>query len=128
MDNTTSRFEKGYHMLVQWLTIKQNGGTLRPYFEDNQIQTIAIYGLGILGELFYKDLKETDIEIRYAIDRLPDSRNIKELNLYLPHQPLPNADLIVITPVHLFWEITQEMSLRTSIPMVSLEDIVDYCM
>lgn len=122
------RFEIGFQILSQWLYLKQNGKTLIPFFEDNFIESIAIYGMGVLGERFYQELKDSEIKIDYAIDRFADLKNKPWLTCYsLNEEHLPDTDAIVVTPVQDYWAIVELLERKTDVPILSLQDIVDYC-
>lgn len=122
------RFEIGFQILSQWLYLKQNGKTLILFFEDNFIGSIAIYGMGVLGERFYQELKDSEIKIDYAIDRFADLKNKPWLTCYgLDEEHLPDTDAIVVTPVQDYWAIVELLERKTDVPILSLQDIVDYC-
>ena len=56
-------------MLNQWLTIRQEGGSLSEYFDKNDFVKIAVYGLGEMGSRLIDELKGTKTEIVYGIDK-----------------------------------------------------------
>ena len=58
----------------QWLQIRQEGKRLAGYFEANGYYAIAIYGMHFLGEALLRELKNTDIKVKYAIDK--NAKNI----------------------------------------------------
>lgn len=76
---TSKRFEMGFYIFNQWLYLRQKGKQLYLFFEDNQIENIAIYGMGALGERLYDELKDSSISVRYAIDRIADSKIFQDL-------------------------------------------------
>lgn len=124
-----NRFEISSRIFNKWLCIRQKGQNLIPYFEDNLIHTVAIYGMGALGERLFDELKETSIEITYAIDRIADSKKKPGLKIYGNNElDYPQTDVIIVTPVQDYWQIVEQLKDRISMPIVSLEDIADYCM
>ena len=125
---TEKRFEIGFHISSQWLYLKQKGKGLHQYFKDNLINHIAIYGMGVLGERLYDELKDSEISIEYAIDRMAGHKNIPGLNIYgCDEDRFPEIDVIVVTPVHDFWTIVELLEDKTDAAIVSLGDIVGYC-
>lgn len=122
------RFEIGFDILNRWLWARQNGRTLACFFEDNFIKTIAIYGAGALGERLYEELYGSSVSVAYALDRMADLKNIPGLRIYRPDEFfLRNIDAIVITPVQDYWEIVGLLEEKTEAVLLSLEDIVTYC-
>lgn len=123
------RFVVGFQILSQWLRLRQAGKRLIPFFEDNFIQCVAIYGMGVLGERLCEELQDSKITIDYAIDRLAASKNKPGLRVYSSEEDIfPKVDAVVVTPVQDYWFIVELLETKIDAPIVSLRDIVDYCM
>lgn len=123
------RFEIGFQILNHWLRLRQKGRTLIPFFKDNMVMSIAIYGMGALGERLYDELKNSGITVAYGIDRIAASINIPELKIYGSEEnAFPETEVIVVTPVQDYWAIVRGLEKKTKAVIISLEDILDYCM
>lgn len=118
-----NKFKSYYNMLNQWLILKQQGKTLEQYFVDNGYKTIAIYGMGEMGNRLYDELKESSIQVAYAIDQ--ETSKYIEIASRSPQEQLDGVDVIVVTAVFAFEEIKNNISTKASCPIVSLEDIVN---
>ena len=120
--------EWGFHILDRWLTIKNRKKSLATYFEDNEINSIAIYGLGILGRHFYEELRDGKIWIKYGIDQNAANIRIDGLELKTLNDELPAVDAIIITPVT-YYKIEKEVrhKMGKEVEIISIEDVVDYC-
>ena len=68
-EKTSDKFKNYYHMLNQWLMLRQKGILLEKYFIDRDFRKIAIYGMGEIGSRLYDELKESCIAIQYAVDQ-----------------------------------------------------------
>ena len=124
----SKRFEIGFYILNQWLDLRQHGKNLIPFFKDNLIKTIAIYGMGLLGERLYEELKDGEIIVKYGIDRIAESKSGQELKIYSSSEKtFPEIDAIVVTPVQDYWVIVEQLEIKTDAAIVSLEDVVNYC-
>ena len=55
--------------LKRWLENRNANKTLVDYFHRYGYKTIAIYGAGDLGRLLYEEIKNSDIQVKYFIDR-----------------------------------------------------------
>ncbi|MCI9597744.1 MAG: hypothetical protein HFE75_10695 [Firmicutes bacterium] len=121
--------EMGFWILEQWLSLRQKQKNLIPFFQDNFIKTIAIYGMGGgLGKRLYEELQNSEIKIRYAIDRNPGAKTKLDFEVYGLKEPaLSSVDAIVVTPVYDYWPIVGSLEMKTNAPILSLKDIVDYC-
>ncbi|MBO5468257.1 MAG: hypothetical protein J6A03_00745 [Lachnospiraceae bacterium] len=122
-NDKVDKFKEYYNILNQWLLIRQEGMELSKYFLDNNISSIAIYGMGELGNRLYAELKCSTVDVKYVIDQnvetvLPD---IKVIGI---DEPFPKVDAIVVTPVFAFEMIQEELKNKTDIKLMSIEDIV----
>ena len=126
---TEKRFEIGFHLLNQWLCMRQNEKTLLPFFEDNFIESVAIYGMGALGERLYDELQGSPVTVRYAIDRMAASKKQDGLKIYSADaDSLPETDAVVVTPVQDYAAIMEFLEMKTDAAILSLKDIIEYCM
>lgn len=117
------KFKGYYNMLNQWLILKQEGKNLSEYFQSNQHKTIAIYGMGEMGNRLYDELKNTDVSVKYAVDKNA-SGTYSELNVIDPEDEFENVDVIVVTATFAFDEIVEELREKVDFPIVSLEDVI----
>lgn len=94
-----ARNKKKFELMCQWMKLKMKGISLVEFFRDRAIQSIAIYGMGEIGQLIYDELAmENETFIRYAIDQ-SGMRYVESLPTYCLDRDLPKVDAIVITPV-----------------------------
>lgn len=112
-----------YLMMNQWVKVKQQGKNLSSYFEENGYKKIAIYGMNYAGETLVEELKDTDIEIAYGIDK--NARSIyANVDVVTPDDYLEEVDAVVVTAITFFDEIEEDLSEKLSCPIVSLEDVL----
>lgn len=110
-------------MMNQWVKIKQEGKHLVSYFEKNGYKRIAIYGMSYAGETLVEELKGTDIQIAYGIDRNADFI-YGDVDIVSMEEDLGKVDVIVVTAITFFDEIEEELLKKVSCPVISLEDIL----
>lgn len=123
-DGKIDKFKGYYQLLNQWLILKQEGKLLDKYFVDNGYKTVAIYGMGEMGNRLYDELKNSEeVQVKYAVDQNKASI-YSELELLAMEDEMPEADVIVVTATFAFYEIEKELSEKVAFPIVSLEDIV----
>lgn len=115
-----------YRLLEKWMVLHEKGGSVKQYFMQHDIKNIIIYGLGKMANHLMEDIKESDINVVCAVD-------IGAINKY-SHFPvitldeeIPDADCIIITPVHEAESIKESLKNRTAVPVLSLTDILDEC-
>ena len=117
------KFRSYYNVLNQWLLLKNEGKSLADYFVNNSYKNIAVYGMGELGNRLIEELKSSDINVRYGIDKNVQSV-YSEIEVIDLESKIENVDVIVVTAVFAFEEIENELSKRTDMPIVSLEEVI----
>ncbi len=117
------KFKSYYNVLNQWLILKQEGKSLENYFLNNGYKTLAIYGMGEMGNRLYEELKNTSVQIIYTIDKNA-ACTYSELDVIEPEEDFSPVDAIVVTAIFDFVEIEKKLEKKTDFPIISLEDVV----
>ena len=126
MDGWEKKFKSTmayYRLMLQWLSLKQEGKNLAEYLEFNGYKSVAIYGLNEAGERLIEELEYTDIDIKYIVDRNAENLATR-LPKYKPDEPMPDVDVMIVAAIMSFQEIQEDMEKKVSFPIVSLEDVV----
>ena len=110
-------------LMNQWVKVKQEGKNLATYFEANGYNKIAVYGMSYAGETFVEELRETDIEVVYGLDKNADGI-YADIDVVSMDDELKEVDAVVVTAVTFFDEIEKRLSEKVSCPIISLEDIL----
>lgn len=117
------KFKSYYNMLNQWLMIKQEGKSLESWFIENEYKTVAIYGMGEMGNRLYDELKNTSISVQYGIDKNAGA-TYSDLEVRSLDDCLDEVDVVIVTAIFAFDEIEEEIGDIILAPIVSLEDVV----
>jgi hypothetical protein len=85
---------------------------------------VAIYGMGAVGRWLREILRETDVEVSYAIDR-----NFAKIDCDIPVQSpekgLPSADAVVVSVYSEFSNIAPLLRMKTDAPVLSVVELAD---
>lgn len=111
-------------LMNQWVKVKQKGMSLSQYFEKNGYRRIAIYGMGHVGETLVEELKETNTEVAYGIDKNAENIWLNDINVLSLDDELENVDVVVVTAISFFDHIKDLLSRKLTCPIISLEDIL----
>lgn len=122
-DDKVYKFKLYYNVLNQWLMNKQEGKSVSEYFEVNGYDTIAIYGMGELGCRLYEELKNSNINIAYAIDKEAGSP-YSNIEVYSLEDDLQPVDVIIVSAIFAFDQIKKELKKKVDCPIISLEDVI----
>lgn len=107
------RYKLYYNITNKWLENKNFNKLITNYLIDRNIGSVAIYGIGELGERLYEELKDSKVQVSYFIDR-----SAEENDYVLDGIPLINldsikskdkVDLIIITPIYAFNSIEKSL-------------------
>ncbi len=119
-----SKMKSFYKVLVKWLMIKQRNITIDSFFSERNMKRIVIYGMKELGELLYRDLKDTEIHIVQLVDKDADKMYVDaDMKLSHPDSLTTDADVIVVTAISEFGRIKEDLKEKTRIPIVSLSQV-----
>ena len=110
-------------MMNQWVKVKQEGKNLSSYFEKNGYENIAIYGMSYAGETLISELKNTNVQVAFGIDKNADMI-YSEVDVVRMEDNFDEVDAIVVTAVTYFDEIKEKLSNKVSCQIISLEDIL----
>lgn len=122
-EKLSGKFSALFHMMNQWVKVKQDGKKLSIYFEENKYKRVAIYGMSYVGETLLQELKGTGIEVAYGIDKRAMAIHM-DINIVSPDDSLENVDAIVVTVIDFFDEIKEKLSEKLECSIISIEDIV----
>lgn len=75
------------------------------------------------GETLVEELKDSNIEVKYGIDKNADSMYI-DVDVLTIEDDLESVDAIVVTAITFFDEIEEKLSEKMDCPIISLEDIL----
>lgn len=128
VDNQILKSSAAFSLAAKWLEIKQKGDNLTEYFIKNNYHSIAIYGMAVLGRRLYDELENTDIEIRYLIDRNPNG--MEKILKFVSLQEKLDVDVIVVTVAAAEKQLVKEIKMIGYDNVIGLSDILNdfaYC-
>lgn len=116
--------EKIIQVLNQWLKMRQKGKVINDFLIENHYHSIAVYGAGRLGQRLIDELQDTEVEVKYVIDR--NEQNIKlDLPVYsMENLPLASVDTVIVTIVTDTESVVDKLGERIHCPVWELSDIL----
>ena len=112
-----------FKMMNEWVRKKQDGKNLEDYFIKNDFKTIAIYGMSYAGQTLVNELKDSDVIVKYGMDKNANERYL-DLEVFKPKEGLEPVDAIIVTPITYAWQIECELGAIFDCPIISLEDVL----
>ena len=119
----SNKYLELFLMMNQWVKVKQSNKNLSAYFERVGYKRIAIYGMSAAGMTLLDELKETEVQVVYGIDKRADEV-YADLDIVTMEEDLDVVDAIVVTAISFFDEIKEELGMKVDCPVISLNDIL----
>lgn len=112
-----------FMMMNQWVRVKQEGKSVVDYLKQHNFTTIAVYGMSYAGERLVEEVKGSEIEVAYGIDK--NAGGIyADIEVVTPDEHLEEVDAVIVTSIFFMDEIERDLSAKLSCPILSLEDIL----
>ena len=113
-----------FSVVLKWLEIRQAGHRLDEYFKQKNIYNIAVYGIGVLGRRLYDELENSDIEIKYLIDRNPNGMD-KVLEFVSLDEEILDVDAVIVTVFSEEERIVNEIRKLGYINAMGLSEVIN---
>lgn len=118
------KFISYFDLMERWMTCREQNVSLTKYFDENNIKSVAIYGMGKIGKHLKYELEKAGIAISYVIDVGEDVIYGKEEHYTLKDR-LPMTDIVIVTPVYEYEAIKGKILHNNSkLKVVSVEVVI----
>lgn len=115
-------------LLVDWIEMLDLGGRIDGFFFRKNIHSVILYGAGELGRKLYDSLAYTEIEVKYAIDKVKAGIGVSGAVYHPDNVDISKdcADAIVVTAIMDFPEIYDFLKDKfvCSIPIYGIQDLI----
>lgn len=106
----------------RWIRAIQDNKRIKDYFDNRNMNAVAVYGMGELGKCLVQEIEKSGIEIKCVIDR-NKCINAYEYQIFSPDDDLPRVDAVIVTPVYDYKAISENLRKHTDAQIISLDDI-----
>lgn len=114
--------------MKRWLENRNNGKTFDEYFIKCGYKEIAIYGAGDVGNLIYEEVKNSDVKVKYFVDRNGEGLGtIDEIPVITLNdiEKIEEVDIMVVSPIDNYDAICRDLlKISPNIRTLSLKDAV----
>lgn len=117
------KFRIYYELTRKWVEAYQLGRSLEDLLFEKGYEDVAIYGMGDVGYLLFRELESSKIKVKYGIDKDPIGRGF-DLPIVAPSKDMEKVDAIIITAVFAFNEIKEMLESLVDCPIVALDDLI----
>ena len=122
-DVENEKVRQNFNILGEWLSMYERGEHIAKKLLELNIETVGIYGMGILGSHLYRQLDNTKVKVNYIIDK-NDLKGIYTAKLIKPCDHMENIDAVIVTPVYQFNNIKRNILKYNDIEVISLREVL----
>lgn len=122
-DDVIKKYKSYFYLMLEWMTILENGKLISDYLDEKGYTRIAVYGGRDMGEHLVKQIVERDISVAYIIDRSL-SRFKYDIPIYTLEDQLPMVDAIIVTPIWDYDNIKTKLSAKVSCPIIPMDNLI----
>lgn len=122
--NKEKRYREYWKTLDKWLQLEISGKPLSGYLRKQGVETVAVYGLGMLGASLVMELERDGITIQYGIDQDIYKGREFDFPVYGMQDTLPKTDIIVVTVGYAFEAIRRQLERKGDFKIISLEKLI----
>ncbi len=115
-----------YRVYDMWLNSTLQNKKISEYILKMGYKNIAIYGYGSLGKRLYQCIKADGnlICVKYIMDKAADKGLSNEINIVCPSENLEKVEIVIVTPIYYYKDISEKLNNMGYENVISLEDIV----
>ncbi len=119
----TNKFKYFNDVYSRWLKNRNDNKYLADYLKAYGYNTVAVYGLGKMGQRLCEELSDSDVKIRYIIDNYT-TNTFKNIKIYKLISGLEPVDVIIVTVSQEYEKIENELRNILSYPVLALDSII----
>jgi glycosyltransferase involved in cell wall biosynthesis len=111
----------------KWMKLIYHGFNLEKFLINQNITSIALYGIGYFGMQIWNELSDGSIEIKYVVDKRFEKLSDMLLlgNYKLPLMPVEQVDALLITPIFEGELIKEQYKEIVKCRILLLRDLID---
>lgn len=119
-----NKFLSYFNTLLLWQKVSLENKKLSDYFQDTE--SIAVYGMGEIGKLICRTLKENEKSLKYGIDKNTTAIDASlGIRVYLPEEALPQVDIVVISLEYLSEQIAVVLREHGIKKIVTIDEVLE---
>lgn len=126
IQNIAERRMRDYHdlrVMEKFMECIQHNYDISGFFKDNQYHTIGIYGMGIVGSAFYRELNRRSIPVEFGVN-INNSATESGCILLKESDNWPQVDVIVVTDDFYFDKHYKKLAQRNLRNIISIVDVL----
>jgi len=125
LEKKSEKYQDLWNLAETWLQLKERKIKIADYLLEQNIRTIAIYGLSKLGIHLAEELRDTDVTVSYGIDK-NGSMERMDFPVYPLGDNLPIVNAVILT-MHEGEQLKWKMEERLNCQVITLKELLHEC-
>lgn len=121
-DKSINKYKDYYKLMCVWANLSND--KIVDYLQKKYIASVAIYGGRDMGEIMYKQLENSPINVKFFIDKSSYSNSFSKLPLYSPDDKIDDADAVIVTPYMEYENIKNVLNKKNNLNVISIKDVI----
>ena len=118
-----AQYKAYWKLMDYWMRKKECGISITDILCNRGYRTVAVYGIGILGQHLLKDININEVTVEYIID-IRKCGQYETTPIFNLEDNFPQVDVIIFRVTHEFCRIKSNLSRITNNSIISLEELV----
>lgn len=124
VNGSVKRKSDFYLFMCNWVELHQSGMTIADKLLQEDVLTVAIYGVGKHGMMLYNELKATKVKMACWIDKNCKAETVEGYPVIGMEGELPSVNAVIVTPYREFQSIESSLKEKTKARIIPLDRLV----
>ena len=120
-----SKFQKMFFVYNTWMNLYEQGFCMEDYLVRRGVHAVAIYGFSYIGKRLYHSLKNGEVCVKCFIDMNAAYLREESVPVYLPDEPFPMVDMIIISLVEEVGGIKKKLMSLSKAEICAVTELLD---
>ncbi len=113
-----------FNCLNTWMCNREEGKYISDYLAYKNINSIGIYGYGMMGKHLIAELKDSNINVLWIMDKKDFDLPVKSVHIE-DAEGLERPDLVIVTPIKGYEEIECQLREKGFEKIRGTEELVE---
>lgn len=120
-----NKYKNFMEIFERMLYLKLDGKSISRYVLEKKYQSVAVYGLGIVGRSLVKVLENEGIQVSYGIDRDTYKGRYFQFPVYTLQEKLQDVNIVIVTVEEEYSHIKGKLKERVDADIINVGYLLD---
>lgn len=120
------KYRTMFFLYDKWITLENTGKMLSDFLYDSGYKTVAVYGMGVIGNQLIHKLRNTRVNLEAVIDINADYIESDDIQVTTIEHFKQRVDLIIVSVIAMPPEQVKQIEKRTETEVVTLQQLLEW--